>query len=344
MSLHAHEAWFDEVLPRHTRLTKAVVSIVENILNEQGIDFLTVSGRTKDKKSALEKILRKGYLNPASQMTDLSGIRIVVYLESDVGRVANVLRAAFNVDDSNSLDKDSVLSANQIGYRSVHYVCDLGRKRLEVDEYRGLGSLKFEFQVRTVLQHAWAELAHDRNYKFSGKLPRELERKLYLYAGLLEIADKGFDETAALIDSYARSLQARTEQGDLEIEISSISLDTYVHQWAKAVGFDLTESEKDNLSDLIRELNQFEVYRLSELAALIPGEYVDVARQRQYRSTIYGVVRDWMLIHDWRRFVDKVKFNWVMDEETILDHFFSKDEYAEFRSAFLWVGGENRDD
>jgi hypothetical protein len=27
-------------------------------------------------------------------------------------------------------------------------------------------------------------LAHDRNYKFSGKLPPEIERNLFLYAGL----------------------------------------------------------------------------------------------------------------------------------------------------------------
>lgn len=31
-----------------------------------------------------------------------------------------------------------------------------------------------EVQIRSLLQHAWAEIEHDRNYKFSGILPKEL--------------------------------------------------------------------------------------------------------------------------------------------------------------------------
>jgi len=174
MNTTTHDHWLDSALPRHDRLTRAVVSIVENILGEQQIPYLAVSGRTKDRVSAIEKIRRKGYADPRAQLTDLSGIRIVVYFESDVQRVAALVNQAFNVDSANSFDKDSLLSTNQLGYRSVHFVCDLGKKRAAVDEYKGIADLKFEFQIRTVLQHAWAELAHDRNYKFSGKLPTKL--------------------------------------------------------------------------------------------------------------------------------------------------------------------------
>nr|MZG82510.1 GTP pyrophosphokinase [Photobacterium lucens] len=170
------------------------------------IDYLTVTGRTKDKKSALEKINRKSYKNPKSQMTDLSGIRIILYFESDINKVSELISDSFDIDFDNSLDKSKVLSKDQIGYRSVHYVCTLGQGRSNLPEYLELGELKFEVQVRTILQHAWAELAHDSSYKFSGTLPPEIERKLYLYAGMLEIADKGFDEISAQIDSYKKSV------------------------------------------------------------------------------------------------------------------------------------------
>ena len=49
-------------------------------------------------------------------------------------------------------------------------------------------------QVRTVLQHAWAEFEHDIRYK--GSIPAEhapdLDRRFTLAAGLLELADREF--------------------------------------------------------------------------------------------------------------------------------------------------------
>ncbi|WP_409371389.1 GTP pyrophosphokinase, partial [Mycolicibacter algericus] len=49
-------------------------------------------------------------------------------------------------------------------------------------------------QVRTVLQHAWAEFEHDIRYK--GSIPAEhapdLDRRFTLAAGLLELADSEF--------------------------------------------------------------------------------------------------------------------------------------------------------
>jgi putative GTP pyrophosphokinase len=345
MTAQTHDQWLDASLPRHDRLTRAVVSIVENVLGEQQIPYLAVSGRTKDKASALEKIKRKGYVDPRAQLTDLSGVRIVVYFESDIQRVAALVNKAFNVDHANSLDKESLLSTNQMGYRSVHFVCDLGDKRAAVDEYKGISDLKFEFQLRTVLQHAWAELAHDRNYKFSGKLPANLERKLFLYAGLLEIADKGFDETAKAIDSYADTLKSRTSRGDLDIEVTSLSLISLVGSWAKKNKFRLESiSTKADLTDLVHELNEFGISKLAELDAIIPEDYASKAKARGYGSTIYGAVRDWMLINNWRKFRRQVSFAWVMDQENILDEYFEELEYEQFKSKFRWEAGEAHDE
>ena len=51
-------------------------------------------------------------------------------------------------------------------------------------------------QVRTVLQHAWAEFEHEIRYK--GTIPEqdapELDRRFTLAAGLLELADREFTE------------------------------------------------------------------------------------------------------------------------------------------------------
>src|SRR5215471_1002267 len=97
--------WLDEVRPKHQRLTNAVVSLLENVLRERAIEFLSVDGRVKTSKSALEKIKRKSYKSPELQMTDLSGIRIITYLENQVWQVAQVIRELFEVDEENSLDR-----------------------------------------------------------------------------------------------------------------------------------------------------------------------------------------------------------------------------------------------
>jgi putative GTP pyrophosphokinase len=334
MSIETAERWLDHALPKHQRLTSAVVSILDSLLKDQAIDFLAVSGRTKSKKTAIEKIGRKGYSEPARQLTDLSGIRVVVFFESDVRRVAQLVEGAFAVDRANSLDKDNLLSANQIGYRSVHFVCDLGENRSKVEEYKNLANLKFEIQIRTVLQHAWAELAHDRNYKFSGKLPKELERKLFLYAGLLEIADQGFNETSRAIDEYSENLQTRTSRGDFDIEITSLSLDAFVGLWASRTGYEFELSSRGDLGDLVEELRQFGVSTLAELDEIVPKDYVKVASEFKESTSTHGVVRDWMLIKDWRRFVRDVHFSWVMDEGFVLARLMNKEDFSEMMAYF----------
>lgn len=328
------EAWLDQALAQHQRLTGVVVSLVESLLRSEGVDFLAVSGRTKTKKSAAEKIDRKGYRDPGAQLTDLSGIRIIVYFESQIEKVSEVIARSFSVDEANSLNRDALLSVNQTGYRSVHFVCDLGVARAVLPEFKGLGGLKFEFQVRTVLQHAWAELAHDRNYKFSGVLPREMERKLYLYAGMLEIADKGFDELSKQIDDYVDQLQKKSNSGDLTSKIDSISLEQFVDGWSRKNKFDLEVPVKSmDIGELVLELRQFGVDTLDSLQEIIPHDYAERASEIDYTTTIYGLVRDWMLIHDWKRFVRDVKFNWALsgEEEDGMLGAYLGDEYRELR-------------
>ncbi|WP_010606847.1 GTP pyrophosphokinase [Pseudoalteromonas maricaloris] len=332
MSETSHHNWIDNSLPLHKRLTESVVTIIENLLKSQNIDYLAVSGRTKDRKSALEKIKRKGYKDPSVQMTDLSGIRIILYFESDVEKVSKLIEQSFCVDSENSLNQDDLMSSDQIGYRSVHFVCDLGEGRGTLPEFSGLANLKFEFQVRTVLQHAWAELAHDRNYKLAGKLPTKLERQLYLYAGMLEIADRGFDEISSEIDKYIEQVDKKSDSGDLDLEIDSISLKRFVQSWAEKEDLALNKVPKNYNDEVINELSQFGINSLEELNALIPSGYAEAMKRIGYSSNLLGVVRDWMVINNFRKFHEDVEFNWVYETRDLelLKVFLSESDMSEF--------------
>lgn len=326
--------WADAIIPIQTRLTDSVITILTNLLDNNDLQYLSLSGRTKNKQSILEKISRKGYKKPETQMTDISGIRVIVFLESDIKKVCEIIETSFNVDRENSLNQDERLSTNQIGYRSVHYVCDLGVDRIKLPEFIDFSSSKFEIQVRTVLQHAWAELAHDRNYKFSGKLPPEIERNLYLYAGMLEITDKGFNDLSILIENHVQEVHDKNTEGDLDYTLDTLSLRQFVESWASKNKLEVTDTLfKSDLSELILELEQFGITNAKDLNAIIPKDYAAIVKD--YNRTVFGYVRDWMLIHDWRKFIDKVTFNWVLiDEVGIYGKFFDKHELKEFSKAF----------
>ncbi|MDH0175882.1 hypothetical protein N7319_11765 [Aeromonas dhakensis] len=332
-----HSEWAENILPNHHRLTDSAVTILDSLVRKSGMDVLSISGRTKTLDGILEKIKRKNYKNPDKDMTDISGIRVIVYLESDISTVSRIIESAFNVDEKNSLNQDERLLVNQTGYRSVHYVCDLGKKRVTLPEFSDLVGLKFEVQVRTVLQHAWAELAHDRNYKFSEKLPPSIERSLYLYAGMLEIADRGFSELSQKIDEYVKNIHSKTAQGNLNYTLDSLSLKEFVDNWAKTNQLEIESGYSKSISsDLLFELEQFGIRTAQQLHDIIPPDYASICTSSNYIQSIFGIVRDWMLIYDWRRFIKDVDFNWVMSTEHVFDKYFDEEEMEEFISSFDW--------
>ena len=51
------EQWIEYTLPKHIRLTQAVVTITKNILRSREVEFLAIVGRIKDKFSILEKVM-----------------------------------------------------------------------------------------------------------------------------------------------------------------------------------------------------------------------------------------------------------------------------------------------
>lgn len=328
------DSWIDEVLPRHARLTPVVASLIESLLINSKISYLTVSDRTKDRKKIIEKIERKGYKDPAKQLTDLSGIRIVVYFESDVKKVCSLIQNSFRVDEANSRNRDEILSVNETGYRSTHYVCDVGVARATLPEFDGMSDLKFEFQVRTILQHAWAELAHDRNYKLSSSLPRDMERQLYLYAGMLEIADKGFDELSSRIDKYAEKLSNQSDDRLMKANLDSVSLITFVNRWAKINDFELQSASTKETPDLIKELAALNITTAGQLNSIVPQDYAERSKLCGYTTNIYGLLRDWMLIHDWRGLLSSTKIGWVLGDNEdckMLQNFLDPDEFLELQ-------------
>ena len=86
-----------------------------------------------------------------------------------------------------------------------------------------------ELQVRTILQHAWAEIEHDIQYKAVSVLPVQIRRRFATLAGLIEIADREFqaiqDDNRIIRDLARRNV----DLGKLDqVEITPDSLRAYL--------------------------------------------------------------------------------------------------------------------
>lgn len=257
--------WQKTHYPIYQGLTDIARSTVESLLKSKGIDYLTVTSRTKTTKSIFEKITRKDYKS-TDEITDISAIRIITYVESEVRAACEVIENAFKVLAEDSLDKSEELDEDQVGYRSVHYVCELGRDRENLPELKIYKGLRFEIQVRTVLQHAWAEIEHDRSYKFAGVLPKSIKRRLYLLSGTLELVDTEFSRLVRDIKKYESEISEKAISGNLNIEITSASLESYFSTKFNKARIQIPPPDSASLNEIVLgELSRFGINTLQDL-------------------------------------------------------------------------------
>lgn len=206
-------------------------------------------------------------------MTDLAGIRVITLIEADVQKVCDLISSMFNVHTADSVNKSENLGEEKVGYRSVHFVCDVGNARANMPEFSSYKGLCFEIQVRTALEHAWAEIEHDRGYKLGGKLPSHLNRRFKLLSGLLESADLEFNRLTVEIEEYAKQLNESIKKDKLNYELTSIGLKTLLDDKYTS----LIEKESINVLDIngiTKQLNNFGITNLEELDSLIT-EYTE---------------------------------------------------------------------
>ncbi len=295
--------------------------------------------------SLAAKVSKKGYKNPQKEIHDLSGIRVITFIQTDTDRACNVIRKSFHVHEAESLDKTAELGLDRIGYRSMHFICDLGRQRERLPEFASFKGLLFEIQVRTVLQHAWAEIEHDRSYKFAGVLPADIQRRLYLVAGLLETVDREFDFLAKSIDTYSAEVSKKTKGGDLDIDLNTPSLKLYLK--AKIPEFKGMSIEPvlnaETVVEVTQELRDFGIQTLQQLDDLLNDkEFLKALKRFPDFSTDIGLLRDAMLYADVEKyFADCWKQNWEGTDKSFRDFLASKYGMAKIKELIDKYSVEN---
>ena len=190
-----------EYAERHPELRLAAdqfAQLVTSILDDAGINYLSVTGRAKSVASFAAKAARTvdgrpSFTDPIREITDQIGIRVITYVHSDVQAVADLLDDQVVVHDDRDMGLETA-SEGRFGYASRHLLVGLDDARADQAAHELLRGRQAQVQIRTVLQHAWAEFEHDIRYK--GTIPDEhvpdFDRRFTLAAGLLELADREF--------------------------------------------------------------------------------------------------------------------------------------------------------
>lgn len=189
----------------------------------------SLTWRAKSVPSLVAKLQRKAagteqQYDSLDDVTDLVGVRAIAYFEDHVGEFVKLVEEQFQVDAANSSDKLAALSADQFGYRSVHLVVSLSPPRSDLPEYERYKGLKAEVQVRSILQHAWAEIEHDLGYKTAAAVPAHLRRRFSRLAGLLELADEEFAAIRIALDEHRASVSAAVGGGASLVTIDRDSI------------------------------------------------------------------------------------------------------------------------
>ena len=197
---------YREALPELERMREQVLTTLRDALDRSGLVVTAVEARIKTEESLAGKLALKGAKYATlSDITDILGARVVTFYTDDVDRIASMAEQLFEIDWENSVDKRRLHQLDSFGYNSLHYIC-----RVPGFDFR------FELQLRTTLQHAWAAINHDTGYKTGVEIPREYMRRMNRLAGLLEMADDEFSRIRTEITDYRRRVQALVQNGKLD--------------------------------------------------------------------------------------------------------------------------------
>ena len=222
----------------YSGFTERCKLLIEQLIDTAGMSdrLLSVTSRTKDIDKLREKCEKRDAsyehlsYEHLSDITDLAGVRVITLFADDVDKIASLIEQQFRIDTANSIDKRKTLEPDRFGYLSIHYVCSLSDAREALDEYSSFRGLVMEVQLRSILQHAWAEIEHDLGYKSREALPADPERRFARLAGLFELADDEFIGIREELKAYAAVVPDEIRRDPSTVQIDKDSLVAYVAQ------------------------------------------------------------------------------------------------------------------
>ncbi|MBO4427524.1 MAG: hypothetical protein J5771_03465 [Bacteroidales bacterium] len=285
---HAQEllAQYKSLLPVYKQMADVIPERLKEFFAEAGIIVAAVEHRVKAEDSLAGKLkLKGGKYKDIFDITDLVGIRVITFYIDDVDKVASVLERLFEIDWENSIDKRKAHEIDSFGYLSLHYICRIPESAYSNPEHPELNKIRFEVQMRTVLQHAWANMNHDTGYKSGVEIPTVYKRNMSRLAGMLELVDDEFSRIRRELADYRRNVQKLVASGNLEeVQLDGDSFRSFLQigpfdRLSKRIAsINQAEIQPVDLSNFLALFKAMGFKTLGDIASLIK-DYSDAAYQ-----------------------------------------------------------------
>ena len=242
---------YREQHPLYVKLEEVAMEQLRHCIEANNLRVAGLESRIKTEKSLSNKLELKGHkYKSVNDITDIVGLRVVTFFSDEVDIISALVEKMFEIDWANSVDKRKMLEIDRFGYMSLHYICRIPKSRYQDEDYPQLNQIRFELQMRSTLQHVWANMYHDMGYKSDVEIPVEYQRNMNRLAGMLELADEQFGRIRKEINDYRRNVQSLVANGNFdEVPLNGDTFRTY-----------LELKPYKRLTEKIAGINQAEIY------------------------------------------------------------------------------------
>jgi ppGpp synthetase/RelA/SpoT-type nucleotidyltranferase len=270
---------------------------------------IPVKHRIKDDQSLIDKAFYrpdKTYTDPYNDIEDKVGVRFVVLLIEDIKLISNIISQSdiWSFDACKHFDKDKEREPLLFTYQSVHFVLR-PKETIIIDGLSILANTPCEVQIRTLLQHAHAELTHDAIYKAKRTVEPKVHRTVAKSMALIETTDDFFTEVTQQLN------QGPIEEFGIQSKLDALY---FSYTGIKAHTQKSLLTILDEFEELIDEtlIDSIETYinRNPAIAEIIKSKYSDGALYKQ--STV--LLLYWML----KRKKSKLLERWPFDRNLLI--------------------------
>jgi len=272
---------YDSWIQAHPTVAADLEAHIIDVLDDAGLTFDRVSVRIKDRTSFARKLSNEKYpdYDSFTDAHDVIGVRVITFHSSEIPQLKDALSGLFTV--VRVIDKAAETAREgRFGYASQHLIVSAKDEPWAAE--KGASPKYIEIQLRTVLQHAWAEFEHDVRYK-NQQHPEtsspEVQRAFTLAAGLIELADEQFDKIAGIIGTSGEEVEGALDEESLPRVLSRI------------VGSQYPTSRVDYYHYAIEMLAAHEITTVAQLRELLAPKRLKALRKAMNYPYYPGQVR-----------------------------------------------------
>lgn len=212
MTREEYQKQFEQERPILEAWGSFIIAKIDTLLNAKFTERdlkhwikIKPSVRVKEVESLLAKafILNKGWFSDSYEdITDKVGVRYVVGLTDHIDYISRLVTECedWHTETSKEFDSWKKSDPRIFDYQSAHHIL-ISLEEIQFKDLTIPAGTTCELQIRTLLQHAYAELSHDTVYKTTTTQQPEVHRLFAKSMALMETTDDMLSRAKQTSDS-----------------------------------------------------------------------------------------------------------------------------------------------